>query len=62
MCDGQYLDAITTQGTRQWLSLGDLGSGSYAGVWIVGAVNALSDTYWVIGSRLSAIGRGGETP
>ena len=62
MCDGQYLDAITTQGTRQWLSLGDLGGGSYAGVWFVHARNALSGTSWVFGSRLSAIGRGGETP
>ena len=62
MCDGQYLDAVTTQGTRQWLSLGSLDYGSYAGVWIVLATNALSFTHWAFGSRLSAIGRGGETP
>ena len=62
MCDGQFLDAITTQGTRQWLSLGNLGNGSNAGVWIVNANYALSSTGWSIGSRLSAIGRGGETP
>ena len=59
MCDGQYLDAVTTQGTRQWLSLGYLYSGSVAGVWIVDAINVLSRTSWSIGSRLSAIGRGG---
>ena len=57
MCDGQYLDAITTQGTRQWLSLGVLVNGSYAGVWIVNARGALSSTGWLIGSRLSAVGR-----
>ena len=62
MCDGQYLEAITTQGTRQWPSLGYLGSGSFAGVWLVNASSALSSTSWSFGSRLSAIGRGGETP
>ena len=62
MCDGQYLDAITTQGTRQWLSPGFLGEMSNAGLWLVHARNALSTANWSIGSRLSAIGRGGETP
>ena len=57
MCDGQYLDAVTTQGTRQWRSLGYLYHGSLAGVWFVYAINALSSTAWAVGSRLSAIGR-----
>ena len=57
MCDGQYLDVITTQLTRQWLSLWDLYSGSLAGVWVVHATHALSGTSWYVGSRLSAIGR-----
>ena len=62
MCDGQYLDAVTTQGTRQWQSLGHLSNGSLAGVWVVSASVALSGAIWSFGSRLSAIGRGGETP
>ena len=62
MCDGQHLDPTTTQGTRQWLSLGDLLSGSNAGLWIVYARNAPWTATWSIGSRLSAIGRGSETP
>ena len=57
MCDGQYLDATTTQGTRQWQSLGRLSDGPYAGVWFVRAYIALSNASWNLGSRLSAIGR-----
>ena len=57
MCDGQYLDAVTTQGTRQWRSLGYLLDGSAAGAWVVSASSALTSTYWGFGSRLSAIGR-----
>ena len=62
MCDGQYLDGATTQGTRQWLSLGSLNSGSYAGGWFVSTAGTGAVAGWAIGSRLSAIGRGGETP
>ena len=64
MCDGQYLDAITPKSTYQWLSLGRLDLESNGGVWavLVPTYSALSFARWYVGSRLSAIGRGGETP
>ena len=57
MCDGHYMNTISTVGTREWLGLGHLNDGANAGVWYVLAAYGLGDAYWYIGSRLSGIGR-----
>ena len=62
LCDGHYTNKLSTLLTRVWLALGYLISGGYAGLWCVSGGNDLSDGNWFFASRLSAIGRGGETP
>lgn len=57
MCDGHYTSALGT-GAREWYGLGCLSSGSYAGLWYVHGYYGLSSVSWLIGSRLSCIGRG----
>lgn len=57
MSDGTYINPVATVGTREWLSLGGLGRGAYAGAWCVRGTHALSNPHWSYGSRLSAIGR-----
>ena len=58
-CDGSYSHASTTTGEREFPSLGNLTHGAYAGLFCVTGYNALSDTGWHIGSRLSVNGRSG---
>ncbi len=58
MCDYTYTNATSTCGTREWLGLGYLSNGAYAGLWCVGGIDGLSGAGWIIGSRLSATGRG----
>lgn len=53
MNDGMYLNANTTQGTREWQSFGGLGSGSYGGLWYVDCDGGLGGPWWDIGSRRS---------
>lgn len=60
ICDGNYKNADTAQGTREWLSLGYLWSWGNAGLWCVGGLGTLGIAWWYYGSRLSATGRGGE--
>ena len=57
--DGLYTDTGTS-GQREWLALGDLGSGAFAGLWILGADNGWSDPYWFIVSGVSPNGTRGE--
>ena len=52
MCDSQYTSALGT-GTKEWLGGGSLYSGANGGLWYVNANNALTNTNWNIGSRLS---------
>lgn len=60
ICDGIFKNGDGVTGTREWLSLGDLGHWGDAGVWYVGCHDGLGGCWWHIGSRLSATGRGGE--
>lgn len=57
--DGLYTDTGTS-GQREWLALGDLGNGAYAGLWILGANGGWSDTDWYIVSGVSPNGTRGE--
>ena len=57
--DGLYTDAGTS-GQREWLALGTLGYGAYAGLWILSADGGWSGTHWIIVSGVSPNGTRGE--
>ena len=57
--DGLYTDAGTS-GQREWLALGDLGTGAGAGLWILIAYLGWSNTGWAIVSGVSPNGTRGE--
>lgn len=57
--DGLYTDTGTS-GQREWLALGTLGLGAYAGLWILAAYYGWSATHWVIVSGVSPNGTRGE--
>ena len=57
--DGLYTDAGTS-GQREWLALGALSNGAYAGLWILNANYGWSLTYWIIVSGVSPNGTRGE--
>lgn len=57
--DGLYTDAGTS-GQREWLALGNLYGGAYAGLWILTAGNGWSAAYWNIVSGVSPNGTRGE--
>ena len=57
--DGLYTDAGTS-GQREWLALGYLGGGAYAGLWLLCADVGWSDTGWAIVSGVSPNGTRGE--
>ncbi len=57
VCDGNYKNADTVTGWREWLSLGDLWRGGSAGLWYVSGNNGTSAAWWYVGSRLSVNGR-----
>lgn len=57
--DGLYTDAGTS-GQREWLALGDLNLGAYAGLWILVAHTGWSSTNWYIVSGVSPNGTRGE--
>ena len=57
--DAMYTDAGTS-GQREWLALGGLGSGAFAGLWILYANDGWSDTAWNIVSGVSPNGTRGE--
>ena len=57
--DAMYTDAGTS-GQREWLALGDLGRGAYAGLWLLLASTGWSSTHWYIVSGVSPNGTRGE--
>ena len=57
--DGLYTDAGTS-GQREWLALGHLAHGAYAGLWLLNASGGWSYTYWSIVSGVSPNGTRGE--
>lgn len=57
--DGLYTDTGTS-GQREWLALGYLNDGAFAGLWILSANNGWSDTTWTIVSGVSPNGTRGE--
>ena len=57
--DGLYTDTGTS-GQREWLALGSLYIGAYAGLWILLANNGWSSTHWCIVSGVSPNGTRGE--
>lgn len=57
--DGLYTDTGTS-GQREWLALGSLDYGAYAGLWILNASNGWSSTNWYIVSGVSPNGTRGE--
>ena len=57
--DGLYTDTGTS-GQREWLALGSLDYGAYAGLWILYATYGWSGTYWGIVSGVSPNGTRGE--
>ena len=57
--DGLYTDAGTS-GQREWLALGNLSLGAYAGLWFLFAHHGWSNTRWDIVSGVSPNGTRGE--
>ena len=57
--DGLYTDAGTS-GQREWLALGSLDSGAYAGLWLLNASRGWSNADWRIVSGVSPNGPRGE--
>lgn len=57
--DGLYTDAGTS-GQREWLALGDLGNGAFAGLWLLHAYLGWSSTNWYFVSGVSPNGTRGE--
>ena len=57
--DGLYTDTGTS-GQREWLALGHLDSGAFAGLWRLDANNGWSNTGWAIVSGVSPNGTRGE--
>ena len=57
--DGLYTDTGTS-GQREWLALGSLNSGAYAGLWFLNASLGWSSTRWGIVSGVSPNGTRGE--
>lgn len=58
-CNGLYTDSGTS-GQREWLSLGNLGSGTFYGLWILNADVGVGDANWDIVSGVSPNGTRGE--
>ena len=57
--DGLYTDTGTS-GQREWLALGTLNGGAFAGLWILSAYYGWSSTRWLIVSGVSPNGTRGE--
>lgn len=57
--DGLYTDTGAS-GQREWLALGGLSNGAYAGLWLLNASLGWSGTYWSIVSGVSPNGTRGE--
>ena len=59
LCDGYYLNPMTTSGVREFLLFGSLWIGSASGLRCVYLTAGLGSTGWHIGSRRSYVGRKG---
>lgn len=57
--DGLYTDTGTS-GQREWLALGRLSHGAYAGLWVLAADTGWSSTSWTVVSGVSPNGTRGE--
>ena len=57
--DALYTDAGTS-GQREWLALGGLYHGAFAGLWVLAANTGWSNAYWYIVSGVSPNGTRGE--
>lgn len=57
LCDGVYANPLASQGLRQVRRFGALGGGAACGAFAVGLASGLADRWWIIGGRLSALGR-----
>ena len=57
--DGLYTDTGTS-GQREWVALGDLHGGAYAGLWVLDAYDGWPGTGWGIVSGVSPNGTRGE--
>ena len=57
--DGLYTDTGTS-GQREWLALGALSTGAFAGLWVLGASYGWSSADWFIVSGVSPNGTRGE--
>ena len=60
LCDAVWNSAPTEKGLREHLTSGGLWSGSSGGPWYVSGGYGLAWADWIICSRFSATGRGGE--
>lgn len=58
-CNGLYTDSGTS-GQREWLSLGNLGIGTFCGLWILSANLGVGSANWSIVSGVSPNGTRGE--
>lgn len=58
-CNGLYTDSGTS-GQREWLSLGDLSTGTIYGLWLLNAGNGVGYAHWHIVSGVSPNGTRGE--
>lgn len=58
-CNGLYTDSGTS-GQREWLSLGNLGSGTLYGLWVLNANAGVGNAYWHVVSGVSPNGTRGE--
>lgn len=58
-CNGLYTDSGTS-GQREWLSLGNLGNGTFCGLWLLDAYYGVGTAYWSIVSGVSPNGTRGE--
>ena len=59
LCDGYYLNSMTTSGVGEFLLFGDLWSGSVTGLRCIFLGFGLGVAVWYVGSRRSYVGRKG---
>lgn len=58
-CNGLYTDSGTS-GQREWLSLGNLSSGTFCGLWLLAAATGVGSAHWHRVSGVSPNGTRGE--
>lgn len=57
LCDGVYANPLASQGLRQVRRFGHLWGGAACGVFAVDLTSDLASRWWLVGGRLSALGR-----